>query len=574
MPEQQGSTPTGRTDGDPELRVEPPRPFAPPAGPARPGGGRDLRRPAVVVGILAGLALLTRLPGLVLGRVYNVDETYLTAMGQAMARGGRLYTDVVDRKPPLLPWIYAMSSHLTGGTIDLRVVRLLAALAVAGTAVLIHVLVRRLGGSRDAALTAGALYVLATMAFPPADGLAANFELFAVLPATGAVVLAVSARGTVGRARLLRFLGAGALLALATMVKQPFLAILAPVALEAWRDRPRRWAGLAAITVGLAATSLAVAAPFGVGDVLRWAWLDTGDYLDGKVGALRAVGVLALVVLGLLVLHLPTVSALWSGRRKLRRLDPVLWWWFGGAAIGVVPGFHFLVHYLQLVAPPLAAAVGLVLADAPARARTRVLIGSAAVAAACTVVAVLPISDQTRVDSRLVAAVRTQTQPGQRILVWGAMPELYWRADRMPAAPFLSVGYLTGKWADRDGFGGSPEDVAPFSRRWAIFRRDLLAHPPQVIVDMTHTGLDEWGAYPVSRYRFGRVLDACYTPLPPVDGMAMWKLTDPSCLATLLDPAHAAGTTGVGSPNGTPQNGAPQNGASQSGTSQGAGPQA
>ena len=109
--------------------------------------------------------------------------------------------------------------------------------------------------------------------------------------------------------------------------------------------------------------------------------------------------------------------------------------------MGVVPGFHFFFHYLQLLTPPLAVVTGLLLADAPTPTRVRVLAASAAVAVACAAVSALPVADQTRVDGDLVAAVRAEVPPGQRILVWGAMPEVYWRTDRMPAAPFLSVGY-------------------------------------------------------------------------------------------------------------------------------------
>ena len=153
-----------------------------------------------------------------------------------MGNGGSLYLDVVDRKPPVLPWLYSLP-ELVLGQIDLRFMRGLAAISVALTTLGVYLLVRRLGGSATGALTGGAVCVLATMAFPPADGLAANFELFGMVPATWGVLVAVSARDTIGRSRLLRLATAGALVALATMVKQPFLAV-----------RPRHHGGLAAST--------------------------------------------------------------------------------------------------------------------------------------------------------------------------------------------------------------------------------------------------------------------------------------------------------------------------------------
>jgi 4-amino-4-deoxy-L-arabinose transferase-like glycosyltransferase len=136
---------------------------------------------------LVGLAFLTRAPGVVLSRMFNVDESYLAAMGATMGRGGHLYVDAVDRKPPVLPWLYSIPQWLFGSE-DLRPMRVLAACVIAAAGVVIALLVVRLGGDRRAGLAAGALMVLGSAAFLPADGQAANFEVFAVLPASAAVL--------------------------------------------------------------------------------------------------------------------------------------------------------------------------------------------------------------------------------------------------------------------------------------------------------------------------------------------------------------------------------------------------
>ncbi|MGZ4704675.1 MAG: hypothetical protein ACXWCM_07380, partial [Acidimicrobiales bacterium] len=46
---------------------------------------------AVVSLSLTGLAVLTRVPGVLSARMFNVDESYLAAMGSTMGRGGHLY---------------------------------------------------------------------------------------------------------------------------------------------------------------------------------------------------------------------------------------------------------------------------------------------------------------------------------------------------------------------------------------------------------------------------------------------------------------------------------------------------
>src|SRR5437763_1536650 len=47
-------------------------------------------------------------------RVFNSDEAYLATQAQVLVAGGRLYVDTVDRKPPVVPYVYAAVFGLTG----------------------------------------------------------------------------------------------------------------------------------------------------------------------------------------------------------------------------------------------------------------------------------------------------------------------------------------------------------------------------------------------------------------------------------------------------------------------------
>ena len=58
---------------------------------------RDHRR---AFAALAALVLATRLPGFLFG-LLNIDECDFTILARAVTRGGRLYVDVADIKPPL-----------------------------------------------------------------------------------------------------------------------------------------------------------------------------------------------------------------------------------------------------------------------------------------------------------------------------------------------------------------------------------------------------------------------------------------------------------------------------------------
>jgi hypothetical protein len=59
--------------------------------------------------LFAVLFLLTaalRLPAFFVD-VFNSDESFLGAQAEVINDGGKLYTEAADRKPPLVPYLYA-----------------------------------------------------------------------------------------------------------------------------------------------------------------------------------------------------------------------------------------------------------------------------------------------------------------------------------------------------------------------------------------------------------------------------------------------------------------------------------
>ena len=98
------------------------------------------------------LTALLRLPAFFVD-VFNSDETFLATQAQVIRDGGSLYEDATDRKPPLVPYLYATTFALVGST-ALWSVRVVAMLAVALTALLLAAEARRRWGDRAAWLAA------------------------------------------------------------------------------------------------------------------------------------------------------------------------------------------------------------------------------------------------------------------------------------------------------------------------------------------------------------------------------------------------------------------------------------
>ena len=79
--------------------------------------------------------------------MFNSDETFLATQAHVLNDGGELYQDAIDRKPPIVPYVYA-ATFTFFETTALWSVRVVAMLAVALTALLLAIEARRRYGAR------------------------------------------------------------------------------------------------------------------------------------------------------------------------------------------------------------------------------------------------------------------------------------------------------------------------------------------------------------------------------------------------------------------------------------------
>jgi 4-amino-4-deoxy-L-arabinose transferase-like glycosyltransferase len=307
---------------------------------------RAARPTPVLFLVLLALAGALRAPGWVVP-VFNSDESYLATQAEVINEGGRLYEDATDRKPPLVPYLYAVTFRALGTT-ALWSVRLLATIVVALTGWLLALEALRRWGLR-AAWLAGILWVCATVMFAPQDGQAANFVIFMLLPMTAGVLLAARRRPG----------AAGGAIAIATLAKQTGAAALLPVAYLALRDDGRR--GLRRVALGFAMPLLLVAVLVGPRDLLFWAVLGNGSYVGLDAASLYVVGMFALMTVAFAACQAPLLFWLPSAWRDVerRRAERDLWIWLASSCVAVAFGFHFFGHYyLQLLPPMVLLAAG------------------------------------------------------------------------------------------------------------------------------------------------------------------------------------------------------------------------
>ncbi|MEG3626984.1 glycosyltransferase family 39 protein [Streptomyces poriticola] len=453
--------------------------------------------------LLALLACLTRVPSFT-RPVWNPDEGYLAVQARMLAAGGELYETVVDRKPPLVPWLYQAAYALTGSE-SLLWVRVVAVGAQLATAALLASLARRRWGD-GAGRTAGVLYLLVSVGLNPEDAQAAGFEVF-ILPVTAAAMWCADRR---------RWGAAGAAVGCAFLTKQTGAAVLLPV-LWRWLTGSRQ-GGLVRLGAGAAAPVLGAALLTDPAGFVFWTVTGSGTYASFSGSALHVVGralantaVLAVACAGLLP---ALVRAVRSGDARTGTAD--LWLWLGSSGLAVTAGLHFFGHYYLQLLPPL-----VLLATAALRALPRERRATAVLLSACACVLFLVwglLAPRADLDHarRVADAAARRTGPEDRVLIWGMHPETYWLADRAPASRYLTAGLLTNYSGGRSGARvGERYGIAG---AWPVFRAELTTRPPAVVIDDSRGKPYAPHHLPTLR----RLLAERYTEAGAVDGAVLY----------------------------------------------------
>jgi hypothetical protein len=451
---------------------------------------------------LLGLCIVLRVVSLVRPCLSD-DEAIYAVVAREMLSGHELYVDIVDHKPPAIYVVYAAAQAL-GPVAGMVAIHVLLIGVVFATGLLLARIVRRhwAGTDPQAPAAAALLWIVFTTTLADVDALAANCELFMMLPLVGAVAVFCDARRLAGHAL------AGALVGIACLFKYQAGVQLAVFGIAiacdgSGRTAARRLAAVFALGVGFAAPlAVSAAVLYGLG-----------------------------------------ASAIVAGRR-----DPfvrLMTGWVIASAIAVCVGGRFFGHYFHQLTAPLA----ILAAPATVRLwhRRRALVSLAIGVPAITYLALGVLHDRVMAwygepDPEYRRVVDWLDARGDGALcVWGNSPVLYFEAARPLGCRFVFANYLTGASpataSQTDASVDSSRNIVP--EAWAMLERDLAERRPRFIVDGSPGNVAYYGKYPPARFpRLARVLDCAYAPAAEVAGMRIYeRRATPRCERQASGPA-------------------------------------
>jgi len=484
---------------------------------------------------LLGLCIALRVVSLVRPCLSD-DEAIYAVVAREMLAGRALYVDVVDHKPPGIYVVYAATQALGGPVGGMLVLHALLIGVVFATGVLLARIVQRQWAGADPRAPAAALllWIVFTTTLIDVDALAANCELFMMLPLVAAVAVFLEAGD-----RLVRYGLAGGLVAVACLLK--FQAgIQLPVfaaAVLLMRDRGlgRRLAILLAIGAGFVAVlALATAVIWQRGGLaatafwlkFNFAYIDAGTSRTEMLGRLVTRG--GLVVGSAALLYILGVAALVRVRRE--RFVGFMAAWLVASAVAVCVGGRFFGHYFHQLTAPLA------ILAAPATVRLwaarRALVVAAIGIPALGYFVLAALHDRVMVwygepdpDYASVAAWLDQRGAGA-LCIWGNSPVLYFEAERALGCRFVFSNYLTGASpataTQTDATVDSSHAIV--SEAWMMLDQDLVTRRPRFIVDGSPGNISFYGKYPPAKFpRLARALECGYEAAAEIAGMRIYE---------------------------------------------------
>jgi hypothetical protein len=483
------------------------------------------------------------------------DEATYCVVAREMLAGRVLYRDVVDHKPPLIYLTYAATQAIGGRVGGMTLLHLVSICVVFGTALLLGRIARRMAIDRGEvglgdgeSFVAALLYVVFSTTLFDFDALAANCELFMLLPLTGSVVVYLrSAMPEVGRTTLFC---AGVLVGVAMLYKYQagvqlplYFIHLAVIHRRRVGQVFQGWLALiggVVLVVGLCAGVMHQVGA--LRDAWFWfrfnfAYIREGLKISEVAG--RAAARLSYAILpALLIWVLGVRAAVHALLRRTDaggagRLDQFAAGWLLVSALATTAGGRFFGHYFYQAIAPLA-----VLAAPATRrlwaSRRALVVATMALPAGVFFLLgvfhrpVMAAVGQPDPDYPAIAAfLDANSSPADRLVIWGNAPVLYFEAERPLGSRFVFSNYLTGMSpatrTQSDPTADSSANVVGES--WGMFEADLEERRPRLFVDTSPGNIGSYGKFPPARYpRLKAILDRNYVSIGKVAGAQVFAL--------------------------------------------------
>ncbi|MCI0693113.1 glycosyltransferase family 39 protein [candidate division KSB1 bacterium] len=492
--------------------------------------------------------------------IIDEDEAWYATAARVINSGGLLYRDAVDLKPPLIFHFYAFSFSIFGD--DLRILHGVTVLWVLATAFVMARITSRLTEQAEAPYLSALLYVLFTPTFVP-QALATNGEILMNLPLALSVFWFLeseraSSSSPVGFAQtesLRSVLLSGIFCGFAFLFKYQsgiLLGVLLAylLGIKPWlpHRRPEKAAFVQSLFLFGGFVSMLVML-FGLfrylgnwEDFYFWGWQYNFIFMSDFTWAYffkRFFDLTPRFVVVWLILWIFGFAAVKRALRSPREIlagQHLVILWLAGSALAVCIGGKFFGHYYIQLLPPLAILAAVSLA-AWWRANGKVHYikwRRVAVLVGIFLPPIIYLATNWREEQKrrrgenqyiqnLAMEVQKLSGDGDKIFIWGRIPELYYFSQRLPASRFITCNFVVGMNTYNYNDRAAQYDYAMGPRLLDWLLHDLAVNRPKLIIDTSPQNFRQYGKYPLAEMAPLRdFLQRNYRMAKTIDRMAIY----------------------------------------------------
>ena len=492
------------------------------------------RKTLGIIALILLFGILLRIPYL-FHTMQDIDEGSHAAVAAILMDGGLPYLNAVNNKPPGIFYVY-LATFFLFGKYNMFAVHMVTFFCTLATAIILSLLAKNMAG-KSAALFTLLFYLTFTTALYP-KMLAANTEIFMAFPYSLAVLLLYYANV---REKGYLFFVSGILSGLALLIKQVagieivavflYTLIVIPMLYGKKRIIPSIMA-YAKYGVGFVLPIGVIAFLFYVNgildDAIFWSITYPGRYVSlgsAKLGFLSQL-LIEFVPFVLSTIILWVLSCLWMKSVVLdfrtqkksfaSHFSLFLMLWLIASTAATLVGNRMYGHYFIQILPALSLIAALFAGGYfDQRGKPSRKYWEAAILALTAIPGVVFLGMNIffeattdtwggmRPDFRPATKyIENNTNPGDRIFVWGWFTPIYVYSERTPSTRFVFTTMLTGY---KQGSDPNEEDRADIAwlyvpESWPMLEEDLIHNPPELIVDTSPGNYHDFGRYPLKSY--------------------------------------------------------------------------
>ena len=430
------------------------------------------------------ILLILRLPSYFEPYWYGDEGIYLT-IGVGIRKGLLLYQQIHDNKPPTLYYLAALGKTVGG-------LRLLLTMLMIPTVYLFYRLSRKVLKKKLAQIATVCFLILSSI--PLVEGNIANAEIFMLLPTVGAVYLLVGNRGV--------WLP-GLLLGLALTIKVPVAIEWGYFLIYLWVIKNLKIKKLLLFGLGFALPMAIWGIYFyfrGAGrEFLESALWQNFAYISSwrtgsHSGSATAGG---LINRGLVLLVYWLLIWQWGQKKRLKKAEILVLGWLGASLFGVLLSERPYPHYLIQIIPPLCLIVGASwerkLGWWIVGAVAGIILGyrfyfyptisyyanfiSWAARIKTTEEYRSYFGQELKAIYKISQIVEEESDPNEKIFIWGDWPEIYALSQRLPASRYTVAYHIV----DFNGYAQVIDQLKKYPAKLIIYNPMPGREFPQLV---------------------------------------------------------------------------------------------